>query len=124
MKKSRFSEEQIIGIVLEQEAGRPTAEVCRKHGISEATFLRWKAKYGGLEVSEAKRLKRLFTSLVPARAVLAVWHSDDNNVRPHSGLGSATPIKVATRMLPKAGPGHAPVAINARSGHHMRGLPL
>ncbi|WP_247887825.1 hypothetical protein [Azospirillum argentinense] len=53
-----------------------------------------------------------------------MWHSDDNNVRPHSGLGSATPIKVATRMLPKAGPGHAPVAINARSGHHMRGLPL
>lgn len=59
MKKSRFSEEQIIGILREQEAGRPTAEVCRKHGISEATFFRWKAKYGGLEVSEAKRLKTL-----------------------------------------------------------------
>ncbi|MBB3268330.1 uncharacterized protein (DUF2384 family) [Azospirillum sp. OGB3] len=110
--------------MLEQEAGRPTAEVCRTHGISEATFFRWKAKYGGLEVSEAKRLKRLFTSLVPARAVLAVWHSDDNHVRPHSGLGSATPFKVATRVLPKAGPGHASVAFNARSGHHMRGLPL
>jgi len=59
MKKSRFSEEQIIGILREQEAGRPTAEVCRKHGVSEATFFRWKAKYGGLEVSEAKRLKTL-----------------------------------------------------------------
>ncbi|OYD83758.1 hypothetical protein CHT98_13225 (plasmid) [Azospirillum brasilense] len=66
----------------------------------------------------------LFTSLVHARAVLAAWHSDDNHVRPHSGLGGATPIEVATRMPPKAGPGHAPVAINARSGHHMRGLPL
>ncbi|CAO3378980.1 Mobile element protein [Azospirillum argentinense] len=51
MKKSRFSEEQIIGILREQEAGRPTAEVCRKHGVSEATFFRWKAKYGWLEVS-------------------------------------------------------------------------
>ncbi|WP_454020006.1 integrase core domain-containing protein [Azospirillum sp. Marseille-Q6669] len=66
----------------------------------------------------------LFTSLVHARAVLAAWHSDDNHGRPHSGLGAATPIEVATRMSPKAGLGHAPVAINARSGHHMRGLPL
>ena len=56
---AEFSEEQIIGILREQEAGRPTAEVCRKHGVSEATFFRWKAKYGGLEVSEAKRLKTL-----------------------------------------------------------------
>lgn len=53
MRKSRFSDEQIIAILREQEAGRPTAEVCRKHGISDATF------YGGLQVSEAKRLKAL-----------------------------------------------------------------
>jgi hypothetical protein len=51
--------EQIIAILKEREAGRPTAEVCRKHGISDATFYKWKAKYGGLEVSEAKRLKAL-----------------------------------------------------------------
>jgi len=59
MKGSRFSEEQIIGILREQEAGLTTAEVCRKHGISEATFYKYKAKYGGLEVSDAKRLKAL-----------------------------------------------------------------
>jgi putative transposase len=59
MKRSRFSEEQIIGILKEQEAGAPTADVCRKHGISSATFYKWKAKYGGMEVSEAKRLKAL-----------------------------------------------------------------
>jgi len=59
MKGSRFSEEQIIGILREQETGATTADVCRKHGISEATFYKWKAKFGGLEVSDAKRLKSL-----------------------------------------------------------------
>jgi putative transposase len=59
MKGSRFSEEQIIVILREQEAGATTADVCRKHGISEATFYKWKAKFGGLEVSDAKRLKAL-----------------------------------------------------------------
>jgi putative transposase len=59
MKGSRFSEEQIIGILREQEAGAKTQEVCRRHGISDATFYKWKAKYGGLDVSEARRLKSL-----------------------------------------------------------------
>ena len=59
MKKQRFTEEQIIGVLKEQEAGVKAADLCRKHGISEATFYNWKAKYGGMEVSEAKRLKAL-----------------------------------------------------------------
>jgi putative transposase len=59
MRKSRFREEQIIGILKEHQAGLPVAEICRRHGISDATFYTWRSKYGGLEVSEAKRLKAL-----------------------------------------------------------------
>lgn len=59
MNRSRFNEEQIIAILKEHEAGLGTADLCRKHGISSATFYKWKAKYGGLEVSDARRLKAL-----------------------------------------------------------------
>ena len=59
MKRSKFSEEQIISVLKEQEAGMATAEVCRRHGISPATFYQWKSKFGGLEVSEARRLRTL-----------------------------------------------------------------
>ena len=59
MKRSRFNEEQIIAILQEQEAGAKTADVCRKHGISGATFYKWKGKFGGMDVSDARRLKAL-----------------------------------------------------------------
>ena len=59
MKKSRFSEEQIIGILKEHQAGLSALELCRKYGISDATFYNWRSRYGGVEVSEAKRLKAL-----------------------------------------------------------------
>ena len=59
MRRSRFGEEQIIAMLREHEAGASTSEVCRQHGISDATFYKWKAKYGGMEVSDAKRLKGL-----------------------------------------------------------------
>jgi putative transposase len=59
MKRSRFSEEQIIAVLKEHELGGKTADLCRKHGISEATFYNWKSKFGGMDVSEARRLKAL-----------------------------------------------------------------
>ena len=71
MKRSRFTEEQIIGMLREQEAGMSTANVCRKHGISSATFYKWKAKYGGLEVSDARRLRSLEDENAKLKKLLA-----------------------------------------------------
>ena len=71
MKKQRFTEEQIIGVLREQEVGAKTADLCRKHGISEATFYNWKAKYGGMDVSEAKRLKALEEENAKLKKLLA-----------------------------------------------------
>ena len=71
MKRSRFTDEQIIAILREQEAGAKTADVCRRYGISEATFYAWKAKFGGLDVSEARRLKALEDENMKLKKLLA-----------------------------------------------------
>jgi putative transposase len=71
MKRSRFTEEQIIGILQEHQAGRSAAALCRKHGISDATFDKWRAKYGGMEVSDARKLKALEAENRQLKKVLA-----------------------------------------------------
>ena len=81
MKRSRFSEEQIIGILKEHQAGLSAAELCRKHGISDATFYKWRAKYGGLEVSEAKRLKQLEDENARLKKLLAESVMDVSTLR-------------------------------------------
>ena len=71
MKRSRFTEEQIIGMLKEQEAGAKTADVCRKHGISDATFYKYKAKYGGMDVSDARKLNALEDENAKLKKLLA-----------------------------------------------------
>lgn len=71
MKRSRYSEEQIIGILKEQEAGIPVAELCRKHGVSDASIYKWKAKFGGMDASEAKRLRALEDENAKLKRMLA-----------------------------------------------------
>jgi Transposase. len=81
MKRSRFSEEQIIGILKEHQAGLSAAELCRKHGVSEPTFHKWRSKYGGLEVSDAKRLKALEEENAKLKKLLAESMLDVSTLR-------------------------------------------
>ena len=101
MKRSRFTEEQIIGILKEQEAGSKTVDVCRRHGISDATFYKWQAKYGGLEVSEARRLKaledentrlkKLLADAMLDNAVLKELAGKNGNARREAGCARSCP---------------------------------
>ena len=124
MKRSRFSEEQVIAILREHEAGLKTAELCRKHGISEATFYNWKAKFGGLDVSEARRLKALEDENTKLKKLLADAMLDNVALkdlltkkgdarRQARGRGSSVPIlwdeRAAGVCRGCAGSGHGPL---------------
>ena len=76
MKKSRFSEEQIIGFLKQADAGMPVKELCRKGGFSDATFYKWRTKFGGMDVSDAKRLKELEGENAKLKRLLAEAHLD------------------------------------------------
>ena len=93
MKRSRFSEEQIIGILKEAEAGaQPAIAVCRKHGISEQTFYRWKSMYGGMEVSEAKRLKALEDENARLKKLLADTMLDNSLLKEALAINWQRPL--------------------------------
>ena len=81
MKRSRFSEEQIIGILKEHQAGLGAKELCRKHGVSDATFYKWRSKYGGMEVSDAKKLKALEAENARLKKLLAEQMMDVSTIK-------------------------------------------
>ena len=85
MKRGRFSEEQIIAILKEHEAGLPVANLCRKHGVSDASIYKWKAKYGGMDVSEARRLKTLEEENARLKRLLADAMLDNFALKDHLG---------------------------------------
>ena len=109
MKPIRFSEEQIIAVLREHEAGAKTADLARKHGVSEATLYNWKARYGGLDESFNGRMRdellneTLFLDLDQARQLIGAWTADYNTARPHSSLEDKTPTAYAKQLTASTG---------------------
>ena len=81
MKRSRFTQEQVIGVLKEHQAGAAAADLCRKHGISDATFYKWRSRYGGMEVSDAKRLRGLEEENARLKKLLAELMLDVSTLR-------------------------------------------
>ncbi len=124
MRRSRFSEEQIIGILKEHQAGLSAAELCRKHGISDATFYKWRSKYGGLEVSEAKRLKALEEENRKLKKLLAESVLDVSTLKEMLGETSEAWFEEERRGLGDQGQRlFAAPRLRARR-HRSAGLPL
>src|SRR3546814_956496 len=99
MKKSRYSEEQIIGVLKEHQAGIPVAELCRKHGISDATFYNWRSRYGGMEISDACRLKSLEDENRKLKKLLAESMLDVATLRERSEKTSEARLAESVRDL-------------------------
>ncbi|WP_156894319.1 IS3 family transposase [Rhodobacter xanthinilyticus] len=99
MRKSRFTEAQIIGMIKEQEAGLPTSELCRKHGLSPATFYKLKAKYGGMDLSDAKRLKQLEDENAKLKRLLADAMLDNVVLKDPLGKALTTPVQRREAVL-------------------------
>ncbi len=99
MRRSRFSDEQIIGILKEHQAGMSAADLCRKYGISDATFYKWRSKYGGMEVSEAKRLKTLEDENAKLKKLLAESMMDVSTLREMFGKTSDARLEEKRREL-------------------------
>ena len=114
MKRSRFSEEQIIAVLKEQEAGMATADVCRRHGISSATFYKWKSKYGGLEVSDARRLRQLEQENARLKKLLADSMLDNAMLKEISAENSSARCQAA-------GGGSSPGGFRGESASCLRG---
>jgi len=111
MKRSRFSEEQIIGILKEHQAGLGAKELCRKHGGSEATFYKWRSKYGGMEVSDAKKLKALDAENAKLKKLLAEQMMDVSTLK--EMLGKTFEARFKTT---RCGLGHDRETIHAEAG--------
>ena len=111
MKRSRFSEEQIIGILKEHQAGLGAKELCRKHGVSDATFYKWRSEYGGMEVSDAKKLKALEAENAKLKKLLAEQMMDVSTLK--EMLGKTFEARCATQSSKL---GHDREALQSETG--------
>jgi putative transposase len=110
MKRSRFGEEQIVAMLREQEGGVPTSEICRKHGVSSATFYKWKSKYGGMEVSDARRLKALEDENAELKKLLAEQMLDNAMLRDVTEENGEARGEAIGRDVPDGGARRRPAA--------------